>query len=324
MARPHIEPYVELDSPFKKFDLNGFKGSHYKVLSLDNDTGACTLKVRFDGGFKRKAGMSYSDMEFFVLNGGIKVGRDVWGEGHYAFVPAGQHLGAMSVPKGAETLVMFNDSEPSFLESDRNHQLALTEGFNSFNAYNDAPWGPGNLVSPSVATGVGIKVLHYDVLTQAITFLYYMSPEFQQNNISYHDCAEESYHIWGASWMMQFGALPTGGYFWRPPYIDHGAFKCKLGCIAFGRTDSKLHNYFHFNPWANPDENKQRAAAHLYRQRPQLYEWTASDGHNHPHGPPDFEHQHYHDDAQVRHLHNHSPVAVKEGTQKLPKKKSRR
>ena len=40
MARPHIEPYVELDHPYKKFDLAGFKGSHYHVLSLDLDPGA--------------------------------------------------------------------------------------------------------------------------------------------------------------------------------------------------------------------------------------------------------------------------------------------
>ena len=75
MARPHIEPYVELDHPFKKFDLTGFKGSHYKVLSLDKDTGACTLKVRFDGGFKRKPGLSYSDSEIFVLNGRSRSAR---------------------------------------------------------------------------------------------------------------------------------------------------------------------------------------------------------------------------------------------------------
>ena len=54
MARPHIEPYVELNDPFRKFDIAGFRGSHYKVLSLDLDTGACTLKLRFDGGYKRK------------------------------------------------------------------------------------------------------------------------------------------------------------------------------------------------------------------------------------------------------------------------------
>ena len=46
------------------------------------------------------------------------------------------------------------------------------------------------------------------------------------------DCCEESYHIYGTSWMMQFGNLPTGGYFWRPEYINHGAFASELGEVA--------------------------------------------------------------------------------------------
>ncbi len=307
MARPHIEPYVELNSPYKKLDLNGFKGSEYKVLSLDVDTGACTLKVRFNNGFKRKPGLSYSDMEIFVLEGRISVGKEEWTRGHYAFVPAGTALGAMKVSQGAEALLMFNDSEPSFYESDRNHALALTEAYASLNTYNDAPWAPATLANPSVASGCMLKVLHYDPITEACSFLYCMTPEYAQDNISYHDCAEESYHIWGTSWMMQFGDLPTGGYFWRPPWINHGSFRCEKGTIAFGRTDSKLHNYFHFNPWSNPKENIRRAAAHLYRQRPMLYNWVATDGHNHPHGPEDFEYPHYHDDAQVRFLHGDSP-----------------
>ena len=130
--------------------------------------------------------------------------------------------------------------------------------------------------------------------------------------------------------MMQFGYLPTGGYFWRPEYINHGAFRCELGTIAFGRTDSKLHNYFHYNPWSTTAENKLRAAAHLYRQRPKLYQWAASEGHNHPHGPADFEHTHYHDDAQVRHIHGNEPIpleeravaAAKKQTKKASKKKA--
>ena len=151
-----------------------------------------------------------------------------------------------------------------------------------------------------------------------------MTPQFRQDNISYHDSAEESYHIWGTSWMMQFGNLPTGGYFWRPEYINHGAFRCELGTIAFGRTDSKLHNYFHYNPWSNADENKLRAAAHLYRQRPQLYKWAASDGHNHPHGPTDFEHPHYHDDAQVRHLHGEPPMRIEDHAVAAAKKQKKK
>jgi hypothetical protein len=305
VARPHIEPYVELNDPFRKFDVNGFKGSHYKVLSLDTDTGACTLKVRFDGGFKRKPGLSYSDIELFVLNGEIRVGKQSWREGHYAMIPAGYALEALSVPKGAEALVMFNDSEPHFEESGESHDLALREAFRSVNTYDDMPWGPGNLVSPSVATGCVIKVLHFDPLTEALSFLYCMTPRFAQDNISYHDSAEESYHIWGTSWMMQFGELPTGGYFWRPAYINHGSFRCKYGTIAFGRTDSKLHNYFHYNPWTNPKQNLLRAAAQVYRQRPLLHQWQVSDGHNHPHGPPDFQHPGYKDEPHVRDLHGH-------------------
>ena len=306
MARPHIEPFVELNEAFKKFTLPGFPArSHYKILSLDTDTGACTLKMRFEAGYMRRPGMSYSDMEIFLLAGSLKVGDRLCGEGHYFFVPAGYALGAISSPDGCEALIMYNDSEPSFVESDAHHPLCLTPGFVSVNGYEGAPWMVANLVSPSVANGCMIKLLHFDPVTEAVSFLYCMTPQFMQDNISYHDCAEESYHIWGSSWMLQFGELPTGGYFWRPPYINHGSFRSKLGTIAFGRTDSKLHNYFHFNPWSSPDDNKWRAAAQLYRQRPQLFEWVASDGHNHPHGPTDFEQPHYHDHSQVKILHRH-------------------
>ena len=82
-----------------------------------------------------------------------------------------------------------------------------------------------------------------------------MTPHFHQDNISYHDCAEEGYHLWGTSWMMQFGNVPTGGYFWRPAYINHGSFASEYGCIALGRTDSKLFNHFHYNPWSTPVQN---------------------------------------------------------------------
>ena len=286
MSRPHIEPFVELNEGYKPFRLLGFVGSEYKMLSLDVDTGACTLKVRFNNGYTRPPSLSYSDWELFVLSGEMRLGDQTVTEGHYLFVPAGVSTPAMAVDDGCEALIFFNDAEPHFEESDEHHDLALTAGMVSVNAYNDPPWSSGSIVSPSVASGCMIKLLRFDPLTEAMTFLYMMTPEFMQDNISYHDCSEESYHIWGTSWMMQFGDLPTGGYFWRPPYINHGSFRSKLGCIALGRTDSKLHNYFHFNPWTNPNENLQRAAAFLYRQRPQLFKWVAAaGGHNHPHGP---------------------------------------
>ena len=46
MARPHIEPFCDRDVSFKNMVLPGFgTGFRYKTLSLDNETGACSLTV---------------------------------------------------------------------------------------------------------------------------------------------------------------------------------------------------------------------------------------------------------------------------------------
>jgi hypothetical protein len=265
---------------------------HYKMLSIDEDTGACTMTVKYDAGYKLPPGMSYTEYELIILSGSIKYGDDICVAGYYLRVPAGVHMPAMHVPRGATVMLMYNFAEPSFVESDEDHDLAMRDQLTIVDSYEGMQWMPSSgAIYPAVAPGCLLKILKYDPLTEALSFLYCMTPKFWQDNISYHDCAEEAYHIWGTSWMMQFGELPTGGYFWRPPWINHGAFRSELGILAFGRTDSKLHNYFHFNPWTSPMENRDRAAAQLQRTKPDLFNWAISkDGHNHPH---DFEHPDY-------------------------------
>ena len=184
---------------------------------------------------------------------------------------------------------MHNTGEPSHEESTEHHPQAQVGLYHDVDSYMDIPWAMGNVVSPAVASGCLIKLLNYNPISHAMTFLYCMTPGFYQDNISYHDCAEESYHLWGTSWMMQFGDIPTGGYFWRPAYINHGAFASEYGCVALGRTDSKLFNHFHYNPWSNPVENADRSFARVYQRDPQLYKWAFSEDHNHPHSPEDFE-----------------------------------
>ena len=45
MPRPHIEPYDERPAVYKRMTLPGFsKGMHYKVLSMDVDSGASHSK----------------------------------------------------------------------------------------------------------------------------------------------------------------------------------------------------------------------------------------------------------------------------------------
>ena len=205
------------------------------------------------------------------------------------FIPAGYAMPSVTSEQGCLIPVMYNTAEPSHEEATEHHTLAQVGLYHDVDSYLDIPWAMGNVAKPSVASGCLIKLLNFNPQSQAMTFLYCMTPGFYQDNISYHDCAEESYHLWGTSWMMQFGEVPTGGYFWRPAYINHGAFASEFGCIALGRVDSKLFNHFHYNPWTTPVENADRSQARLYNRDPLLYRWAFSTDHNHPHSPEDFE-----------------------------------
>ena len=319
MARPHIEPFVDRDVAFKKMRLPGFSlGMSYKMLSMDNETGACTMTTQLDSGYSQPPGFSWSEWEMIVIEGELQLAGRTARKGHYFYVPAGYAMPAISSEKGALALMMFNTGEPSLVEATNHHPLCQTNLYHDVDSFMDIPWAPGNVVKPSVASGVMIKLLNFNPISYAMTFLYCMTPAFYQDNISYHDCAEESYHLWGTSWMMQFGEVPTGGYFWRPAYINHGAFASEFGCIALGRVDSKLFNYFHYNPWSTPVENQKRAAARVFQRDPLLYRWMVSHSHNHPHGPEDFErnavlrgkdfpdNEPGTDGAQQSHWHSHS------------------
>jgi hypothetical protein len=283
MARPHIEPFVDREVEFKKMTLPGFPvGMHYKMLSIDGDTGACSMTVQYEAGYNQPPTLCYSDVEMLVMEGGLQVGGQLCGPGYYFFVPKGVSLPAITSPPGALCLLMYNETEPHLIESDQDSAGAEREQLIKLQSYEDMPWQVPTLF-PQTASGCLLKLLRFDEKTHAMSFLYSMVPGFWQDNISYHDCSEEAYHIYGTSWMMQFGYLPTGGYFYRPPYINHGAFASEHGVLAFGRTDGELHNHFHWNPWSTPAENVDRAAARLTRQKPELHKWIIATDHNHLH-----------------------------------------
>jgi hypothetical protein len=284
MPRRHIEPLVDRDVPFKKMTLPGFpSGMRYKMLSIDGDSGACTMTVQLDGGYRQPPSFCRSDVELLLLSGSLAIGGTVRRPGFYAFVPRGVSLPALETRAGCQLLLMYNQSEPNLVESDADQQGADRAGLVQIQSYDDLPWTVPTFF-PATAPGCLIKVLHFEERTHAISFLYSMTPGFWQDNISYHDCAEEAYHIWGTSWIMQFGNLPTGGYFWRPPYINHGAFASEKGILAFGRTDGELYNHFHFHAHSTPEQNRERAASRLLHRKPALYEWVVAHGHNHPTG----------------------------------------
>ena len=163
MPRPHIEPFCDRDVSFKNMTLPGFgSGFSYKTLSLDNDTGACSLTVQLRGGYKQPPGFSYSELEIMVVEGQIKIGDEVCNRGHYFFIPAGYALPAIESDQGAILLMMYNTSEPNHIESTDHHPLSRKELYHAVDSYKDIIWAPGNVVSPSVASGCMIKLLNFN------------------------------------------------------------------------------------------------------------------------------------------------------------------
>ena len=154
MTRPHIEPFCDQDVHFKNMSLTGFPtGFSYKMLSLDPEVGSCTMTVQLAGGYKQKPGFSYSELEMVVVEGSMTVGDTVCSRSHYFFIPAGYAMPEISTEQGCILLMMYNTGEPSHEESDEHHPLSRTELYHDVDTYRDIIWSPGNVVSPSVASG---------------------------------------------------------------------------------------------------------------------------------------------------------------------------
>ena len=96
-------------------------------------------------------------------------------------------LPAISTQHGCRGLLMYNDSEPNLIESDQDATGAERDKFIHAASYDNMPWQVPTLF-PQTASGCLLKVLRFDEKTHAMTFLYTMTPGFQQDNISYHDC----------------------------------------------------------------------------------------------------------------------------------------
>jgi len=275
MGRPHIEPLVDTDVKQRALDLPGWKrGIMARTLSIDPVNGSCTQVVEFEGGFKQPGGFSNSEWELFILDGSLTIDGKTYTRDHYFFVPAGYRIGNISTREGCRAIWFFNDHYPDWVKASAHRDRKVPRSEFISTASNDEIRWIVPMMVPQTEPGAFIKVLRMEEKTGAFTGLYILCPRFWQDNISYHDCMEESYHIWGESWMMQFGYLPTGGYFYRPPYISHGPFQCEYGTYAIFRTDSWLVNHFHWNPWTNVEENRVRVLDKVVARQPLLANWA--------------------------------------------------
>src|SRR6056297_3467066 len=166
MPRPRIEFVQSQQIPWQPEPLAATRpGTEARLLSVDDETGACSLVMRYPAGWTLPAGQCLAaDEEFLVLDGMLRVGDHAHGPIGYSHLPGGHIRGAMSAPHGALALAFFSaapvEGPPAPADPAR-----LAEGVDGMHL----PY-TGNF-HPEFPPGAGRRMLYEDPLTGDQTWL---------------------------------------------------------------------------------------------------------------------------------------------------------
>jgi len=226
--------------------------AEYKYLSRDPDTGACSTLIRYPAGWYRE-GPEYldADEEFYVLDGEIGFGDQLFGPDSYAYFPAGFSHDRLYSPKGAVVLSLFSAEPVAYGGRSADDERARSRA----TPYLDVlrmPWDMTLNDEKLRHLGISRKDLRKDETTGERTFLSMILPHSEPPGArgprESHPVVEEAYVIAGSLVGPQ-GEMFPGSYFWRPPGIAHGPFGTRWGCVALIRFLGGEH----VNEWS-PDE----------------------------------------------------------------------
>ncbi len=262
MARPHIE-FIQVQAlPWARGLYGGARDDvETKVLSVDDQTGAATVMVRYPPGWSR-ATPEYlcADEEMFVLDGDLTINETDYRTYGYAYLPAGHERRSATTRNGAVVLTFFEGEPKKGTGSETfRHDGGLVEHIDT----NLQEWKPVTH-DPKVPTGLLSKTQRIDPDTGDRTWLNARQPGGVVDGFmgprEYHPVVEEMFILSGDLYLER-GVMRAGGYFWRPPDIHHGPFGTRAGMFMLGRSKGgPLVNYwteekyeFTFDPAHRPD-----------------------------------------------------------------------
>lgn len=227
MARPHIEFIQSQVLPWSEGLYAGARqGVQSKTLSVDGETGAASVIVRYPPGWGQ-AGPGYlsADEEFFVLEGALEINGQTYGEYGYAHLPAGYPRESFASPEGAVAVTFFS-AEPHWSAGeaasgmyDPKRLVAYIDGLNQPYDNDFARMGSDDVNQ----NGIALKLLREDPYDREQTWLLGAIAFWPGGAVEIHPVVEEMFLISGEI-IGNFGSMKTGAYFWRPPGERHGPF----------------------------------------------------------------------------------------------------
>ena len=261
--RAHVELIQQSDLCWHPAELHGGTGRvMQRNLSYDEEDGSASTKLFFETAWDRPGGYHEADIEWFVLEGRVKMGDTIFGPGMYWRAPAGLSIPAISVDKDSEILVFREYGDWGFTVSETDKSDFIAEGGNTAS---DQPgqltvvdsskmeW-MDNIYEGDTQRFLQLKILYHDPSPEGenekgfITILGWAPPGWSDTRLIHHPVFEEAYTLTGYM-DYNFGRFVPGTYFCRPARVKHGHFVAgeEMGASWLFRLDGSLINWITVN-----------------------------------------------------------------------------
>lgn len=219
MGRPHIEFINSLDVAPHEVGDGVFAGLRWRVLSEDQESGACTMLAHFPAGFSTDFAGFQRPIELFGLGGTVHIDGQPLGAGCYAFLGPNRDPRPVEAPAAAHALLMVEEATDAFTTAPVH---VIDTGKLRWQA--------------SAAPGLSVKWLRIDGQTGDRSWVAASCPRKQENRAEVHPTVEECLMLRGDCLLGTRGEMGPGAYFWRPPYVQHGPLCTRNGAMYFFRT----------------------------------------------------------------------------------------
>ncbi len=240
MARPHIDFVQSQALPWRQ----GLYGdarpeTESKILSIDEESGESSVLVRYPANWSRTTREHLlADEELFVLDGSLEINGINYSKHCYAHLPAGYSRYATSSKDGAVVLTFFS-AEPRAAVGEAPEGLydetRLVKFISTFDSELSHDFTVlGSPAFPGLAAAAFIQ-FRKDPYSHEQTWLLCSNPLSKTGVLETHPVVEELFQVSGEK-ASGTGRMGTGGYFWRPPGIEHGPIGTRTGSIGLFRT----------------------------------------------------------------------------------------
>ncbi len=246
MARPHTE-FIHAQNLDWQTDIlpDALSSLECKVLSMDDETGACSLIVRYPNGWSVSEACHLDGAhEFLLLEGDLEISSQRYPFDSYGYLPAGFTHEGWSAPDGAVALTFFS-SAPYVHKGPGNPQ----EEAIPYIYLHDVNWSTEGIDQDLDFLRIAHKVLRHDEERGDTTMILNSGaqthPKDWTEGALAHPCVEEMFLLSGDI-IAERGIMHAGAYFWRPPEIWHGPFGSRNGHLCVIR----FLDGHHVNRWS--------------------------------------------------------------------------